>query len=300
MNPRAIVLSFAFACASGISASGEAVLVPREVFVGDRAQLTFSVSSLELPKGEVYEVPVSEIASSEDATLESIVATSDLQGTTVSIFFIPWRTGVVKLPSFTVEKVRIVPPEIRISSIVDKTGRSSLEPARPPLLVPGTTWLAYGYIAAGVLSLFAAGVAIARVLAWLAANPRDRKSSRYAKRRTRALSKSLRHLEKQSRSMGVDEWYAALARALRCYLGALCALDGSAFASHTRFEVLEECGRIGISDTEIGEEGLGGILARIDAIRFSGEGSSEGVEGRLRDAESVRTIAARLEKAVLA
>ncbi|HOC29439.1 MAG TPA: BatD family protein [Treponemataceae bacterium] len=297
--------SFLCVCLLGIvcgTISGEeAVLVPREVFVGDRAQLTFTVSGLELPKGTLIELPVSEIVSSFDATLESVLVTSESGRTTVSVFFIPWKTGTLALPSFVVEKVTVVPPEVRISSIIEKTGRDSLEPPRPPLLVPGTTWLVYGYIAAVVLVLVVSGVVIVRFVAWVSADPRDRRSARYARYRTRILLRSLKSLEKQACTVPEAVWYGTLSHAFRVYLGCVYASNPSLFASATRGEIVEQLSGLGaLVGALVGAvpcvQDIDSFLLRIDLIRFSAPVFSGRVDERLEDCALVRALAERIEK----
>jgi hypothetical protein len=273
---------FSVAFAQGVSG----ILVPREVFVGDTAEFSFTLSSLPSAPGSklgdslpvedstVFTVPAGEIPETSEVTIESIVIAKNASALTVSIRFVPWIPGDLQLPSFAYKDIRITPPLVRIGSILEKTGYSSLSPERPPLLVPGTTWFLYALIAAVIALLIVGGIAVRKLARYFLSDPLTRQSGA----RVRILLRELKNFERNLSRLNAAAWYSGFAIAGRKYLGAFCfgnidacrAFTGSEISSAVRekllaLEVPREI-QMALSDR------VSDLFSTMDKVRFGGEG----------------------------
>ena len=289
---------FAFATSSASDSAvadgaGAGVLVPREVYVGDTAEFSFTTGAFNgtLEAGALVTVPDESISVSADATVSSILVRRDASFSTVTVSFIPWTTGLLRLPSFTLKKIRVIPPPVRIYSIVEKTGISELEPPRSPLLVPGTTLILYALVAASAVALAAALVFVSRLRRYLECNQEKIQSGR----RLRLAMRELKGLERLLRKVGYLEWYALFAAALRRYFGNLLGEGPSSVLSLTASEIALLLRRsVAFADIHTLSGNVESLLAAIDGIRFSGR---EHEDSRVSDIAEARYLIELLEKA---
>lgn|GEM_PF-943660 len=286
--------------------AGVGVLVPREVYVGDTAEFSFTTGAFNgtLEAGAVVTVPDESISVSADATVSSILVRRDASFSTVTVRFIPWTTGLLRLPAFTLKKIRVIPPPVRIYSIVEKTGISELEPPRSPLLVPGTTLILYALVAVSAVALAAALVFVSRLRRYLELNQGKIQSGR----RLRLAMRELKGLEHLIRKVGYLEWYALFAAALRRYFGNLLCEGPSSVLSLTASEIALLLRRSAGGDSAQGEAvasaasgdihtlagNVESLLAAIDGIRFSGRDHED---SRASDIAEARSLIELLEKA---
>ena len=265
-------VAFSLACAPFFSDTG--VLVPREVFVGDIAELTFSFPSFSpgIDEGSSVPLPPADFPVSSEVTIKKIDIRQQGKGSAVSIVFVPWKTGTLQIPFFSFRNTIFSPPQIRIASLLERTGATVLEAPRSPLLVPGTTYLLYGSIAlvlALVVLLLYAAVKIRTYLG----NSQTRNNSAF---RVRTAMKRLKVLERQIAKMGADEWYSRFAAVLRLYLGSFCGGNPNSFNSATEKEITARLGSHLESFTNMPHEKVPlqvkvqSLLSRIDITRFSG------------------------------
>jgi hypothetical protein len=276
------------------------ILVPREVFVGDTAELSFTTNALseKLDSGSVLIVSPSDYPVSPALTIAHIEIREGDSSATVFVRFIPWKSGVVQIPPFSVKKISLAPPPVRISSLVEKTGRKTLERPRSPLLVPGTTYYLYGGIlsalAFGTVCLFA-GIRLKRLFS-------ASKGRKNTGMRVRTAMKQLKQLERQIQKTQKDAWYARYAGIVRRYLGSFCADDADAFKSSTAGEIVETL-RFRLTRSEGTGSGLQGaplhekvqaLLNRIDTTRFSGYAVLDPFSG---DIQLARSLIDALEEA---
>ncbi len=262
---RAIILTITLISLSWrLSAQG--ILIPNETFVGDSADFTFETGAFasSLENGAVYSVPSENILPSDDVTVVSVLVVPNGASASVTIRFIPWVSGSVSLPTFALQGVRVAPPQARIASIVEKTGRSSIQGARSPLLVPGTTWLLYGLTAlalAAAVGFFWAGFWFRRII-------RQAPGKRLAGRRVSLFSRELRRLERRPFWPDRARWLSAFSLSARRYFGALCVGDLDGFLSLTGAEIgdrvsaLPGCARLSSSVVS--------LFAASDRARFGG------------------------------
>lgn len=162
---------------SSAEESGKTVLIPKEVYVGDNAEVryTFIADNCILTDASV-------IFSQEQVTLlyaeagsadfsvtgGSLVRNNDQ--ITLSIGFVPWIVGNIDFPPIDINRVLVFPdqsavpscmvdiPPVTISSIVDRMGVTQIRPPAAPLVMPGTSYAIYGVVC--ILLLVMAGLII--------------------------------------------------------------------------------------------------------------------------------------------
>lgn len=274
--------------------SDSAALVPREVFIGDQAVLSFPSAGLTrlLSPGERFELGPAELPEpTVSATVLSVViarGTAEDTDAVASVTFVPWNVGAVQLPPFYWKNVKITPPPVTIASIVDRTGIISLEPPRPPFLVPGTTWLLYGLALGTVLAVILMWITVRRILSYSFGN----RSARRAARRLRHIRSELSRLERRIRRLEPGLWYAELSASFRRYLSLLNSDRERQFDALTSREAVDV-----LAETFSGAEIPGEIrqwLETFDRIRFSGE---PGEDLRKRHTAELRDLVSRAERA---
>lgn len=140
------------------------VLVPRQVYIGDSAELrcTFETESvlfrnLVAQKGNIElskEYFMGELDASKWDVKNVVISSSGYNKYTLSVSFVPWRTGNIDLPAFDMGAALNSDAEIyvmgfqrfEVVSITKTQSLSSLRDIQSPLLLPGTTYKVYGLI----------------------------------------------------------------------------------------------------------------------------------------------------------
>ena len=173
--------------------STQAALIPKDVYVGDEAEIRFAFSfagSLFSPdmsglsggaQGELApartagkqaslstsEEKITELLSNDGYTVKKLTLSGSGNLYVLSVFFIPWKTGELDMAPFDLASVFelsasplfIDIPVVQIQSISEKTGEKNLRPVRSPLIIPGTTYVVVLFSAL-ILVLCAAGLAV--------------------------------------------------------------------------------------------------------------------------------------------
>lgn len=275
----------------------EGILIPREVYVGDTAEFSFSSGAFAsvLEDGTLFALPPNEIPASDAVDVKSILVSQHGQTASVTIRFVPWASGVIRLPSFKLKGVAVTPPVVRIGSLIEKTGKTAIEPPRSPLLVPGTTWILYGLIAAILVATVAGIVVAVRLARYLLQSPLRRQAGR----RAAILFRELKNLERKAGKISFDSWYAAFALSVRRYFGAYCDGDFGALLSSTGTEISS---RVRDLDASLASS-VASLFSAMDEIRFGSAVAPESVSGWTElmsarvsaDLDTVRAIVAGLE-----
>lgn len=268
--------------------SESGILVPREVFVGDTAELSFETNAFAsiLASGSVLIVPPSDFAVSPDLTITGIQVKQGKDSGEVLVRFVPWVSGVLQIPPFSLKKISVTPPQVRISSLIEKTGRNVLESPRSPLLIPGTTYLVYGGIVlflAAVLALLFVSVKIRKYFSGTA-------GKKNSGRRVGIAIKQLKLLERKIKKSGQKEWYGKYAAILRSYFGSFCTGASRSFSSATGAEVVARLSLKLGSNAILAD--VQALLSRIDTARFSGH---DIVDSCADDIALARSLIASLE-----
>ena len=129
---------------------------PKAIYIGDQAELRCAFSSAaNIGTGSLS---AENFLEALDFSLYDINDIS-LQKTgtdyyTLVINFVPWRTGLISFPDYTIEGVGTIHFEgVKIQSLVEQQGTTDIKTFRSPLLLPGTAYKIYGGIAAFVVLL---------------------------------------------------------------------------------------------------------------------------------------------------
>jgi len=195
-----VFLSPSFPQSSSTEDFVQQILVPKDIYVGDNVQLHYTFNSpidffaLSDPtriEGDVLTLnPKSPafISPDESFTVNDVSLHRNGMSYTLLISFIPWRPGQLEFPEFdlneycrttdftTVPSESDVPIEnlvqykmklqsVTVLSLVESMGATGIRPAISPRLLPGTTYIVWTLIIVGILVLFAAGFALAKMRA---------------------------------------------------------------------------------------------------------------------------------------
>ena len=266
---RRFVLAASLAAAAcGALFADEGMLIPREVFIGDMAELSFTTGAFTavLDDGTLFALPAEDLPKSDDVEVKSILVSQRGSTAAVTVRFVPWASGVVRLPSFKLKGVAVTPPVVRIGSLIEKTGRTTIEPPRSPLLVPGTTWMLYGLIAAILVATVAGIIAAVKLAHYLLLSPLRRQTGK----RAVILLRDLKSLERKAGKIPVSSWYASFALSIRRYFGAYCDGDFGSLLSSTGTEI---AGRLRGLDLSLAERAVS-LFSDMDEIRFGSSAAS--------------------------
>lgn len=147
-----------------ISIQTQQVLVPKQVYIGDSAELlcTFNSSSdvfKNLTASGVAELSLENFTQPLNATEYQIKKVS-LMPTGVDFYqftvtFVPWKTGEIAFPAYEIEGMNIAFEPIHIVSLTEQNSITAIQSSTAPLLLPGTTYKLYGAIILIILLLIA-------------------------------------------------------------------------------------------------------------------------------------------------
>lgn len=140
------------------------VLVPRQVFIGDTAEIrvSFEVDSVLLRNtiGQKENIELSnsyftELVDDSKFDIKSVVISNvGYNQYSVVLSFVPWRTGKIQLPPFDLGSALNGDSEVyvigfepqEVISIVQTQGQTSLKDMNQTFLLPGTTYKIYGLL----------------------------------------------------------------------------------------------------------------------------------------------------------
>ncbi|MGP1415749.1 MAG: hypothetical protein ACTTJ6_07495 [Treponema sp.] len=137
----------------------EYFLEPNEFFVGDPVQFYFC-----LPEGFTYkEFSIDKIRQNTSMTINDVSIIKIHNKSYIKLDFVAWETGKINFPSLKDIGINFEFPSIYVSSILELDKNISLQEARPPLLLHGTTYLIYSY----VFSFFILCFLLASFVIWI-------------------------------------------------------------------------------------------------------------------------------------
>lgn len=283
-----LILFFAFSVFP-LEQLPDPVLLPRDVYVGDMAELVF-FQDFPVPEQvgkNGMTIQDNRFPDSVDYRIDSVRISWQNSIAEIHVRFVSWKTGSIEFPPLETEYGNLMIPPVTVASIMDRDGISAPSPARSPLLIPGTTWILYGLLL-GIF--FAAGIVwflIVKVRYWLVTGP----AKRLAARRHRNFLREIRLLSRKSQKSGSSWWYGRLSRALKCYMGLYFFSDGCCCLSWTGTELVRRVHAIESREDFSGyparaAEILEGLFIAIDRVRFGGSESGVTRSGLLESAES--------------
>lgn len=145
-----------------ISVQSQQILVPKQVYIGDTAELrcSFNYNSAELQQitaQGVAELPVSGFImplDSRDFQIKNVtLAPAGVDYYQLKITFVPWKTGELTFPPYEYEGITFEFEPVKIVSLTEQNSITAIQETSAPLLLPGTTYKLYGTIIAAVLLL---------------------------------------------------------------------------------------------------------------------------------------------------
>ena len=314
------VLSF-FLCAAVLFAlDGRVSVMPKDVYVGDEAEIRFEFSFAEkLFEGDspllnarafadVSDMSdISPGSRSENEELKRIFFTDDytiqsmrLKGSppsyVLSIVFIPWKTGEIDMSAFdlsTVFSLSVRPfltdiPPVHIQSITEKTGEKQLRPVKGPIIIPGTTYAVFAFCAV-LLLFFAVVTALLIRFALIRGFFQTFFERMFSSQSFRAVCRELLFLEKRGQALPAGVFCTRLSRLVRSYLENRFSYPFTAKTSTELVPAFSEFFAHSASERSYAYmQDLYEVCARCDYIRFSGE-SVFSREERIDSVQRVRS-----------
>lgn len=178
----------------------EGILIPQQVFVGDSAEFLFPIDALQSFDPSILMSGSFKIDKIKQNTMMDITSIQIKKQKTkeyISINFTPWETGSVFFPSLAEAGIYDSMPQVFISSILETAKVEVIQPPRPPLLLPGTSYLLYLIASVSGVFIFTSIMVFSAVKKYFFVYS----FSRTQRIRIKALNKSLRKLKRQMSSV---------------------------------------------------------------------------------------------------
>nr|WP_303933919.1 hypothetical protein [Treponema denticola] len=182
----------------------EGILIPQQVFVGDSAEFLFPIDALQSFDPSILMSGSFKIDKIKQNTMMDITAIQIKKQKTkeyISINFTPWETGSVFFPSLAEAGIYDSMPQVFISSILETAKVEVIQPPRPPLLLPGTSYLLYLIASVSGVFIFTSIMVFSAVKKYFFVYS----FSRAQRIRIKALNKSLRKLKRQVSSVSSSD-----------------------------------------------------------------------------------------------
>ena len=212
----------------------EGILIPQQVFVGDSAEFLFPIDDLQSFDPSILMSGSFKIDKIKQNTMMDITSIQIKKQKTkeyISINFTPWETGSVFFPSLAEAGIYDSMPQVFISSILETAKVEVIQPPRPPLLLPGTSYLLYLIASVSGVFIFTSIMVFSAVKKYFFVYS----FSRAQRKRIKALNKSLRKLKRQVSSVSSSDslegvtkrkdWLKRFEFAFRSYCFSLTSLE---------------------------------------------------------------------------
>lgn len=253
---------FCFLCPGFLFSLEDVSLVPREIYIGDEALVSYSDSGSFASRFSdgAYEISASDLPDSDAVSVKAVRCRKADGKLFVEIRFVPWTPGDLEFPAINLGGALLPVPAVTVSSLLEKSPGIPPFPARPPKLYPGTVWMLYAAAAAALTTALAAYLLFGKAL------PRFARSSgaRRRARNKRQTLRGLRALERKIRTQPRVLWFAAAARLFRRFLAVQSGCSESAFDSLSTPEIRLRTG----GDDDPWFSNAASILSETDLRRF--------------------------------
>lgn len=189
----------------------EGILIPQQVFVGDSAEFLFPIDALQSFDPSILMSGSFKIDKIKQNTMMDITSIQIKKQKTkeyISINFTPWETGSVFFPSLAEAGIYDSIPQVFISSILETAKVEVIQPPRPPLLLPGTSYLLYLIASVSAVFIFTSIMIFSAVRKYFFVYS----FSRAQRKRIKALNKSLRKLKRQVYSISSSDSLAGITK----------------------------------------------------------------------------------------
>lgn len=282
---------------SSLSApSTEMTVIPRDVFIGDEMEIRYAFSSDRKLLASDTDIRSLDVPDSDDVTVLGTQLTKEADRYVLTVRCIAWKTGTVQLPEIVLLRgnaaastdeegndvteaepdysVKI--PSVTIQSVVDYTGKTDLQPARPPLVIPGTTWIIYVIIVVSILLFVVLIVALIRFDA-----VKNRFFAVFASaliaRNYRLLRRRIKRFLKRYLKADTEVFATELAHFIRGYMSVRFKTDFDSVTASEFVSVFAAAMNYTGSPEAFGAtEVIADILLRCDYVRFSGDTGETG------------------------
>ena len=262
-------------------------LIPKRIYVGDTAELTFTFrSSFELfeenPDETEKNISLATLPfnfDTEEFTLHSLILKKNGPSYAAVFKFTPWKTGMISFPEFdllsAMGKNSAVPLEIQtrpveVYSVLQNGAEASLKPCASVLLLPGTIYFVWGMLILFIaLVILAVSVAVHRekIMRFLF---RTLLLSLYARNSRRAL-REMKRLEDKSEKFSGKEFALLFQKIMRKYLAERLGVSFETVTSSSITLTCQEAFGGFLSDEKLtAVEDVEGSFRRADYIRFAG------------------------------
>ena len=189
----------------------EGILIPQQVFVGDSAEFLFPIDALQSFDPSILMSGSFKIDKIKQNTMMDITSIQIKKQKTkeyISINFTPWETGSVFFPSLAEAGIYDSMPQVFISSILETAKVEVIQPPRPPLLLPGTSYLLYLIASVSAVFIFTSIMIFSAVKKHFFVYS----FSRAQRIRIKVLNKSLRKLKRQVSSVSSSDSLAGITK----------------------------------------------------------------------------------------
>ena len=315
------LLSF-FLCAAALFCvpDGRVSVMPKDVYVGDEAEIRFEFSFAEKlfegdspllnarafadvsdmsdisPGSRSEKKELKRIFFTDDYTIQSLRLKGSPPSYVLSLVFIPWKTGEIDIPAFDLSPVlglSVRPfltdiPPVHIQSITEKTGEKQLRPVKGPIIIPGTTYAVFAFCAV-LLLFFAVVTALLIRFALIRGFFQAFFERMFSSQSFRAVCRELLFLEKRGQALPAGVFCTRLSSLIRRYLENRFSYPFTAKTSPELVPAFSEFFAHSASERSYAYmQELYEVCARCDYIRFSGE-SVFSREERIDSVQRVRS-----------
>lgn len=298
------------------------VVIPKQVFIGDTAELRYSfhnTNSLlkEYAKKELKtykEIPLSGFVDGIDTSSYSIKKVHLIQtgenNYTISVTFVPWKVGKIQLSSFDITGALLENTDLQNQVIVDfetveilsiieqKNLTAEINAPQNPKLLPGTIYGIYFniiFILAFFVAILLLLIKHKSVNLWL---KNQKLKLKYRKNKNETLKNISKILENYEKNDNEKEFCESIQKILRQYLENRFDCP---FKNATASEIVSKYYQItlGILSEKKNSavEDIGSVFVRTDFIRYS---DSKNVQDNMKFSLSeAKEICNRLNKSII-
>ncbi len=161
MKKRFLFFPLALICVCAAAQDRSAYLIPRTVYVGDKAVLSLPLPARESSGDITLEGMDADFFSSEEIDIHRVALENRPQGRRLVVEFSAYVPGQLELPPIEIGGERFAGITVNISSALSGSDAAVLSGILPPAAVPGTAFLVYGTMVGIVLVLlFALWIAL--------------------------------------------------------------------------------------------------------------------------------------------
>ncbi|MCL2184834.1 MAG: hypothetical protein FWB86_03125 [Treponema sp.] len=128
-------------------AQNSAYLIPRQIFVGDKAALVLPLPAVSQNKTDIILTPQSDYMPKDpNIDFHRVILEQRTAGSRLLIEFTAFVPGVIELPVIEIEGEYFTGLTITVNSIIDESSSPVLSGAASTLAIPGTAFMIYGFL----------------------------------------------------------------------------------------------------------------------------------------------------------